>query len=172
MGFEILYMSIKIWMFSLLMVFAIASCTKEYDCANLQIQPAFIGFSPSEIDTFVLRIFKPANNYQYLIDTFIVQYGYNGNYQVSNDTTKVFVTNGINGIKSGFDWQIFIPARNKTVHVSEIVSEKKTGRRGYGIFSLDPAPGCTNEIFSAKMDNQVINFPNTGTSGYNLFIRF
>ena len=41
----------------------------------------------------------------------------------------------------------------------------------YGIFSLDPAPGCTNDIFSVKMDNQVINFSNPDTAGHYLFIR-
>ncbi len=153
------------------LVFVFASCTKEYDCDDLQIKLAFIGFPPSDIDTFVLRKFKPADNYQNLIDTFIVRYGYYGSYETSNDTTTVFVTDGKNGIKAGYDWQIFIPAKNKTVFVSDIVSEKKTGKRGYGIFSLDPAPGCTNDIFSVKKDNQVINFSNSGTAEYYLFIR-
>ena len=164
-------MKIKIMILPVLLVFVFASCTKEYDCTDLQIQPAFIAFSPTDLDTFVLRKYKPADNYQNLIDTFIVNYGYNANFQVSNDTTKVFITDGKNGIKAGFDWQIFIPARNKTVFISEIMSEKKTGKRGYGIFSLDPAPGCTNEIFSVKMDNQVISFSNSGFTGYYLFIR-
>ena len=157
-------------MVPVLLVFVFVSCTKEYDCTDLQIRPAFISFSPSDIDTFVLRKFKPADNFQHLIDTFIVTYGYNANYQVSNDTTTVFVTDGKNGIKAGFDWQIFIPAKNKTVFVSDIVSEKKTGKRGHGIFSMDPTPGCTNDIFSAKMDNQLINFSNPVTAGYYLFI--
>ena len=103
-------MKIKILIVPLLAVFAFVSCTKEYDCTDLQIQPAFIAFAPSDIDTFVLRKFKPVDNFQHLIDTFIVTYGYNANYQVSNDTTTVFVTDGVNGIKAGCDWQIFIPA--------------------------------------------------------------
>lgn len=160
---------VLITVFSLVIVFV--SCTKEYDCTDLQIQPAFINFSPSDIDTFVLRKFKPSDNYQNLIDTFIVEYGYYGHYQTSNDTTTVFVTDGKNGIKAGFDWQIFIPAKNKTVLVSDIISEKKTGKRVYGIFSLDPAPGCTNDIFSVKMDNQIINFSNSDTARHYLFIR-
>lgn len=164
-------MSIKIMIIVFSLVIVFVSCTKEYDCTDLQIQPAFINFSPSDIDTFVLRKFKSSDNYQNLIDTFIVKYGYYGNYQTSNDTTTVFVTDGKNGIKAGFDWQIFIPAKNKTVLVSDIISEKKTGKRGYGIFSLDPAPGCTNDIFSVKMDNQVINFSNPDTAGHYLFIR-
>jgi hypothetical protein len=164
-------MNIKIISTAFLLAFVFAGCTKKYDCTDLQIQPAFINFSPSDIDTFVLRKFKPGDNYQNLIDTFIVKSGYNGNYQTSNDTTTVVVTDGKNGIKAGFDWQIFIPAKNKTVFVSDIVSEKKTGKRGYGIFSMEHSPGCTNDIFSAKMDNQVINFSNSETARHYLFIR-
>ncbi|HMK26003.1 MAG TPA: hypothetical protein VK483_08245 [Chitinophagaceae bacterium] len=163
-------MKTKIGIAVLSIVFVFASCTKEYDCTDLQIRPAFIAFSPSDIDTFVLRKFKPADNFQNLIDTFMVTYGFSANYQTSNDTTTVFVTDGKNGIKAGYDWQIFIPAKNKTVFVSDIVSEKKTEKRGYGIFSLDPAPGCTNNIFSVKKDNQLINFLNPA-EGYSLFIR-
>jgi hypothetical protein len=128
-------MKINIIIPAFLLPFVFASCTKEYDCTDLQIQPAFINFSPSDIDTFVLRKFKPSDNYQNLIDTFIVKYGFYVSYQTSNDTTTVIVTDGKNGIKAGFDWQIFIPAKNKTIFVSDIVSEKKTGKRGYGIFS-------------------------------------
>lgn len=164
-------MKAKTWVAVLSTVIVFASCTKEYDCTDQQIQPAFIAFSPSDLDTFVLRKFKPADNFQNLIDTFIVTYGFNGSYLTSNDTTTVFVTDGKNGIKAGYDWQIFIPAKNRTVLVSDIVSEKKTGKRGYGIFSMDPAPGCTNEIFSAKKDNVLINFSNSGIPKYYLFIR-
>jgi len=164
-------MKIKIIITTFLLAFVFASCTKEYDCIDLQIQPAFINFSPSDIDTFVLRKFKPSDSYQNLIDTFIVKSGYSGYYQTSNDTTTVLVTDGKNGIKAGFDWQIFIPAKNKTVFVSDIVSEKKTGKQGYGIFSMDPGGYCTNNIFSAKMDNQIINFSNSDTARHYLFIR-
>jgi hypothetical protein len=149
------------------------NCTKEYDCLNLPIQPAFIGFASSDIDTFVLRKFKANDSYQNLIDTFIV----NGNYSsfnTSNDTTTVFINDATNdgkaGILVGFDWQIFIPSKNKTVLISDISSEMKTGKRGYGIFNVDHVSSCTNHIFSAKVDNQIINFPNSDTTRHYLYI--
>lgn len=155
----------------LLLTTLFASCTKEYDCEDLQIQPAFINYLPSDIDTFVLRKFKAGDNYQTLIDTLIVKSGSNTYYQTSNDTTSVLITDGKNGIKTGFDWQLFIPAKNKTILISDIISENKTGKRGYGIFSMDPAPGCTNDIFSAKVDNQIINFSNSDQSRYKIYLR-
>jgi hypothetical protein len=155
-----------------LLIVVLSACTKEYNCGDLAIQPAFIGFAPSDIDTFVLRKFEANNNYQNLIDTFIIKFGDSSPYQTSNDTTTVFVSDASNsgelGIKAGYDWQIFIPSVNKTVYVSEIRSEKKTGKLSSGIFNMDKTAPCTNSVFSAKMDNQTINF--SDTAGYYLFI--
>jgi hypothetical protein len=150
----------------------LSACTKEYNCSDLPIQPAFIGFAPSDIDTFILRKFKANNNYQNLIDTFIIKSGDYSQYRTSNDTTTVFISDASNsgelGIKVGYDWQIFIPSINKTVFVSAIQSEKKTGKVSSGIFNLDKTGVCTNSIFSAKMNNQIINF--SDSAGYYLFI--
>ena len=158
----------------LLSTIVLFGCTKEYNCTDLAIQPVFIGFSQSDIDTFVIRKFKSNDNYQNLIDTFIVKYGdYSIDYKTSNDTTLIFVGDASNdskgGIKFGYDWQIFIPAKNKTVFVSDIISENKTGKHSYGIFNLDKVGNCTNRIFSAKLDNQIVSF--LDTAGYNIFIR-
>ena len=60
-------MKIKILVTAFLLAFVFVSCTKKYDCTDLQIQPAFINFSPSDIDTFILRKFKPSDNYQNLV---------------------------------------------------------------------------------------------------------
>ena len=157
--------------FAVFLTIFFASCTKEYDCDDLQIQPAFTNYLPADIDTFVLRKFKPGDNYQTLIDTFVVDYGYDVVYQTSNDTISVLVTDGKNGIKAGFDWQLYIPATNKTVLISDIISEKKTGKRGHGIFSMDPGPNCTNDIFTARVNSQLINFSNSDTARHCIYIR-
>jgi hypothetical protein len=156
----------------LFLTIVLFSCTKEYDCTDLPVQPAFIAFSQSDIQTFVLRKFKSNDNFKNLIDTSIVKYGDYSVYKTSNDTTIVFVGDASNdgnaGIKFGYDWQIFIPSKNKTVFISDIVSEKKTGKHSSGIFSLDKIGNCTNRIFSAKIDNQIVNF--SDSAGYYLFI--
>ena len=146
------------------------SCTREYDCDDQQIPIAFISYLPSDIDTFVIRKFKPNDNFQTLLDTVAVKYGYYGEYLVFNDTTVVTVYSS-DGIKAGFDWQVFIPAKGKTVAISQINSEKSTGKRGWGIFSMDPADPCINRIFSVKIDNQVIDFSTSDIAKHCLFIR-
>ena len=156
----------------LFLAIVLFGCTKEYDCNDLPIQPVFIGFSQSDIDTFIVRKFKANDNYQNLIDTFMVKYGTYSLYKISNDTTTVFVGDASNdgkvGIKVGYDWQIFIPSKSKTVFISDIISEKRTGKYGHGIFSLDKVPDCVNRIFSAKIDNQIINF--SDSTGYYIYI--
>ncbi len=149
--------SIPILFLSILTV----NCNQEYNCSNVQIQPAFIGFDSSDIATFVLREFKTNDNYQDLIDTFIVNENYSA-YKTSDDTTTVFVDDESNdgkaGILTGHDWQIYIPSTNQTFTVSNIVSENNTGKCG----SLDKFNCiCLNRNFSANYNNMQINFSNS-----------
>ncbi len=156
----------------LLLITIVLGCTKEYDCDDPPIQPVFIGFDREDIDTFALIKFEANNNYQNAIDTVIVSSTDYSPYQTSNDTTKIFVSGASNsgelGIKTGYDWQIFIPSIKRTIFISDIRSEQKTGKRSYGIFSMDKVGNCTNRIFSAKMDGQIVNM--SDSTGYFLFI--
>lgn len=164
-------MIIRLSVFILFSTFIIAGCATEIGCENARIQTAFIKFSNSDIDTFVIKKFKANDNYQTLIDTFTVAYGWTGYYTTSNDTTSVFLPNIGKDINAGFDWQIFIPSKNKTVFISDIVGEKKTIECRRGIFSMDKFDcHCINKVFSAKKDGQVINFPDSDTARNIIYI--
>jgi hypothetical protein len=148
-------------------------CGREYqvDCVNPQIQTGFINYARSDVDTFILRKFKTADNYHTLLDTFKVTEGWSGVYSISNDTTTVFIPDGKNGLRAGFDWQIFIPATNKTIFVSDIVGEKNATTCRSGIFSMDKQGcACSNRVFSAKVGSQAINFP-AGSGKYTIYLR-
>jgi hypothetical protein len=155
----------------ILVIILLTSCTKEYDCVDTQISPAFVGYSSSDIDTFVIRKFKISDNFQTLLDTSVITRSLSGHYETSNDTTIVSISISPNPIKADFDWQLYIPAKNKTVLISNIVSEKRKGKRGFGIFSMDPGSDCINNIFSAKIDNQHINFRNAEVERPVIFIK-
>ena len=164
-------MPFRFIIFAFFSIIILTGCTKTYDCEDLQIRPAFINYLPSDIDSFTLRKYKAGNNYQTLIDSLVVIQGSQSYYQTSNDTTSILVTDGKNGIKAGFDWQIYIRAKNKTVLISDIVSENKKGKRGYGIFSMDPGPGCTNSVISLKVDGQLVIFSALPYDNPLIFIR-
>lgn len=153
--------------FLLALIFNGCLCTKEFDCSDVPIQPAFIDFQLAEIDTLIIRKFKPNDNFQILVDTAIVTY--NDLYRTSNDTTKIIHYQLDEGIKAGFDWQLFIPALNKTVFVSNIMGNKKSGSCGYR--AVGSACMCNNDLFSAKQDNQVITFQDTNKELPFIYIR-
>ncbi len=164
-------MRVKLYGGLLSLMLILASCTKEYDCAESQIRSAFIGYDQADLDTIFLRKFQAGDNFQHQIDQFVVTHNYKTQYLVSNDTTTVFVTDGINGIKAGYDWQVYIPTKNKTVAVLEILSEKKKIKCGSGIFSMDKfGCFCTNKVFSLQQDNQDITFSNSDTTLYTIYI--
>lgn len=133
------------------------SCVREVDCYNLSIQPAFIGFPSSEIDTLIIRKFKQGDNFQSPIDSFVITF--NSYYQTFNDTTKI-VQFQSGKIEAGFDWQILLPALNRTVNISDIVSNKKTAKCPSGALAMDKDCDCVNDLLSAKRENQVVTFQN------------
>jgi hypothetical protein len=135
-------------------------------CNKGFISPAFVGFSPADIDTFILRAYRPNDNYLHLIDTIIVQHAGTTIYTTSNDTTFVDINTNINQqIVPDFDWQIYIPAKNRTVLISNIVSEH-----------IEGGHLCNNPINSFLQDGQLIipNYVKTNefyTSGYMAYIK-
>ncbi|MFL5740610.1 MAG: hypothetical protein ACJ75B_10365 [Flavisolibacter sp.] len=151
-----------------LILTSVFSCHLKHDCVDNYINPAFIGFLPSDIDSFVLRKYKPNDNFQHLLDTILVIDKYASIYTASNDTTVVYVNSSDPShlITPGFDWQVYIPAKNKTVQISSITSTETEG----------PGRTCYNPINSFNMDGQII-FPvpvetdKFYTSGYRVYIR-
>jgi hypothetical protein len=150
----------------------LTSCGKDHecDCLDVPIQTSFIGYPMSDIDTFVIRKFKAADNYQTLLDSIKVGYGGVGAYNNLHDTTNVTLYHG-NVITAGYDWQIFIPAVNKTILLTDIEAEKNTGTYRTGIFSMDKKGcNCWNRVFSAKINNQPFTFQSTD-GNYFIYIR-
>jgi hypothetical protein len=139
----------------------------HYPCVKNRINPVFIGFTVADVDTIILKAYRPNDNYQHLVDSFMVHNLYASIYTTTHDSTTVFVnsSNPDHWVSAGFDWKIFIPAKNKTVSISNIVSpQTETSYKG-----------CENPVNSYMLDGQlVIPIPvNTGTfytSGYMVYI--
>lgn len=160
-------MHIKNWSyFSILLSFC--CCVREIDCSNLAIKPAFIGFPLADIDTLIIRKFKQGDNFQRRIDSFVVTF--NNYYQTSNDTTKIVLFQ-TGKIEAGFDYQIFLPALNRSVNITDIFSNKKTTKCPSGTLAMDRDCECVNDLISAKMDNQVVTFQNLDREAPYVYIR-
>ena len=138
---------------------ALISCSKSYNCVDPGIKPTFVGFTMTELDSLVLRQYKPNTNFQTLLG--ISSYNnYRLDYFQSNDTIRVFFSNPFVQIVPGYDWQLYIPSKNRIVSISNITSNHKTGYGNWGIFKIDPGTGslpCENDIFSYQVDGKEIN---------------
>ena len=143
------------------------SCTKEYDCLDNPIVPLFINFSSNDLDTLTLRKFKAEDNFHTLIDTISIITDSNEifSYYDSSAGAALILHKEI-GIRNGYDWQLCIPSKNKTICISKIISEKNQGKRGWGIFSMDPSRPCINKIYSCRIDSSFIDFSDNNNNQY------
>ncbi|HSC36554.1 MAG TPA: hypothetical protein VLD19_01735, partial [Chitinophagaceae bacterium] len=113
-------------------IIVFCSCGRDVDCADSIIQPTFIGYSLADVDTMVLRRYKAGDGFNTLIDTFLITtlngrgtYVIAGRDSIQVYTSGVYGSNGeqLNAIHVGYDWKLYIPATNKTVAITGIVSE-------------------------------------------------
>ena len=134
------------------------SC-RNIQCNNEFITPVFVGYPSGDLDTIVLRKFKAGSNFQVLEDTTI----FTNNdtiavYYTSNDTTIVEMNINSGEYKyllPGDDWQLYLPAKNVTVSVSNIVSPQMHEK-------CFPDCACTNQIDSF-MQNGNEEIPRSAT---------
>lgn len=148
-------------------------CAKDVPCKDDKIQLSFIGFSSTEIDTFIIRKYKSEDNFSTLLDTVKIydsKQTYVVTYKATNDTIDVSILDGFTGeIKPGYDWIIYLPRISRTIKVSAIVSEQIT-KRYPPVFAMDVWHNCKNPIHSFQTDTLINTFP-VGTTAYKLFIR-
>jgi hypothetical protein len=143
----------------IVLAFLFSNCQTKVGCSEKSIQPTFIGFNPSDIDTFFLWKFNAGDNFRTRIDTFPVFTGQNAVYTSSGDTTSVLITNNQRNIKAGFDWQIYLPSLQRIISIADIQSEKNSMKCGWGIFSMDK--------FGCDCNNLVLSF-NINSTPYHL----
>jgi hypothetical protein len=140
------------------------SCRRS--CVDGQLNPAFIGFSPADIDSFVIRAYQPNSNYLQLVDTELIVKDGAGVCTTTNDTTVVLMLNPPQiVITSAYDWQIYLPAKQRTILVSAIMDQPTEGY----------SKVCYNPNTSFMQDGQLVvpQLVNTGTwytSGYFFYI--
>jgi hypothetical protein len=153
--------------FTMLIFFS--SCNRTIPCSNVPISPAFVGFNITDIDTLIIREYRKDDNFQHLYDTALITNDpHVARYTTSHDTTIV-VLNVISGedkyILPNSDWQIYIPAKDTTISISNISSPQIT----YSCFGDDC--GCANPIDSFRQNGQltipqVVNIPYFTGHGY------
>jgi hypothetical protein len=147
------------WLLILVLSAFLSGCKREeINCQDPSFDLRFIGYTKSEIDTIVIRKFQLGDNYQHLIDTVLIRIDSQSLYRVVKDTMTRWIGFSRDEMLAAYDWQLNIPANGKTVSIAAISLVKTTGKCRSGFGWMDKAPcGCSNPMYSFKVDNQVIN---------------
>ncbi len=107
-------------------IFLAISCNRVIPCSNQYITPAFIGFKLSDLDSVTVRQFKKDGTFSQLIDTATISLDTNFLRSTSTNDTTFVTLNHISGYEKyifpDHDWQIYIPAKNMTFSISNIIS--------------------------------------------------
>lgn len=154
--------------FLLVVILSFFSCQPRPNCQRNQINPVFIGFTASEIDTIIIRKYTVNENFSNLLDTLLIDttyaFHYSYRYTVNHDSTilNIIVDTPQSAIVAGYDWKIFIPARNKTISISGI---ENGAHMGMAV--------CPDPIASFVQDGLPIISPKyvgTDVVGYNWWL--
>jgi len=106
-----------------------------------------ISFTPTEIDTLITRKFSKGSNFSLQIDSTIMDES-NVMFRAQNDTFQMVSWRGDILLPSKFDYQIFIPAVNTTINITEINEPQLEGDcRG--------KVACGNIITSVRLNSDL-----------------
>ena len=159
----------------LLAALLFCSCckTKDANCTDPILQPVFVGYSVTDIDTFIVRMYKANDGFKTLLDTFKISKcsGSDSNvcyslYPLLSDTISVFIAAGYvpasNNpnlyceIRKGYDWSIYIPSVDHSDSISDITTVQTTTSYEDCFCGCKAPPPCSNKI-SFKQNEEVID---------------
>ncbi len=141
-------MKYSLYIISIFILITVTACTKKCPCYPARIYLNYIGFLNSETDTVIIRRFQKGSSFLLIKDTGILSIN-NSGYYPHNDTMHIRTDVESLILRSGFDYELFLPATNKLSRISDINEELK---EDYCISrNLN---GCINPISSFKLDGQ------------------
>ena len=134
-----------------------SSCTVSVPCDNGNIKLGFVSFSDTVTNSLVIRQFEKSTNFKILVDTILITMT-NGSYKKSNDSlqveysfnTKHGYTSSKHGLSSGYDYEVYLPAIDKTFKISDIDEEYKMQKKGFTFDNSD----CDNFIKAYSVDGK------------------
>lgn len=165
-------MTRTLFIFLITSMLGAACTTKEVDCKNPQMLTSFIGYTIPELDTLVIRKFKNDGTFTQKLDSFLFFNNTNfNNLAQFGDTIFMQSFNEKFNITADHDWQISIPALNKTINIGPFTIEQKKGKCQSGLFSMTKVScDCPNNVKILKLDNQTLTFPD-GKYTHSIYFR-
>ena len=161
----------KYILIAIVSIIILTSCNRTITCSNQFITPAFIGFNLSDLDSIIVRQYKKDGSFLQLIDSTLIKSDTTFLKSTSSNDTTFVLLNQISGqekyIFPDHDWQIYIPAKNMTFSISNIISPQTE----YSCFKCS----CWNPINSFIQNTQTFipkinKIPHLGGNFYLTYI--
>ena len=129
----------------LILIVSIFSCHNCICVPSDGLRLGMISFSSTEIDTLITRKFSKGSNFSRQIDTTILDKN-NVMFTAQNDTFQMSSWKGDILLSSKYDYQLYIPAINRLINITEINEPQLEGNCRYKTL-------CGNIIVSARLNN-------------------
>jgi len=130
-------------------VITLASCHNCVCAPSDGLRLGLITFDSTEVDTIITRKFQKGSNFSQLIDT--LQWDRSRvDFRKYTDTFQMVSWSGDILLRSQYDYQVFIPAANRTFYVSDINEPQR----------MDECRGkvmCVSMIVSARVNTATIS---------------
>jgi len=108
---------------SLILVISTLACCKEH-CEKERLNTVYIGFNTTEIDTILLRKFKPGGVFLEKTDSFY--------FHINTPLSDSIHAPVYNGVQLDHDYEIYLPAAARTFRLSAITTRKEDCTCGSG----------------------------------------
>ena len=138
-------------------LFLFLKCATTHPCSDTYLTPVLIGYPQSEVNALILRAYQPNGSFNQLVDTLLIPVYNSFSDSLFIDVSGAYTAkNHFSVMYPDHDWEIYIPARDTSIYISKIVSEKNTVRC-WGC-------NCINPIISYEQNGKVVN---PDSVGYN-----
>lgn len=146
LGFSLAGMVLVIMVFS-------SCCEKKVYCTSAKLAFAFTGFPRSEVRSFTLRRYGKDDQFGPVLDS--AQFIYYGTAPVTSrpDTLPFYeyrTVGNLEGITSGNDWAIYLPATGKTYFITTIYDD---GNKSQLVRCGDEFTTCTKAITNFSINS-------------------
>lgn len=143
----------------LLLTFLLLSCGKKYECEKENLPSAFVGYADAEIDSVVLRRFKPGTAFSQQADSVLLSPA-NVFFSRHGDTVEFSPNAADLRLNGSYDYQLVNLFDHKITTLTDMafrITERKSG----GIFSMDPGY-CASPLTGYKLNGAFVTVPAYG----------
>lgn len=131
-----------------------ACCEKKVYCGSQKLDFAFTGFPRNDIRSFTLRRFAKGDQWGKPLDSALFIYYGNAPVRLTPDTIPMAdyrTISKIDGITTGNDWGIFLPATGELYFITNIFDDNKVSTMAR---CNDHKTSCTRNIVNYSVNNE------------------